>query len=276
MYLIFNNQTGQFQLGFRSLKQTTVQHGVSLSQELIEQITDSYYYKNSEFIIINNKYFILEEKNFLIKDFRFIFSNYMFKKLIYLFFILIIKIEKKKKFVLKIFIFLILFLLSIKFFSFGIFNYKSYKISYETPQWKMKDFEVFFKDSKIANSIALNKVDYISQEIPNLKGIYSYRALPLNSMMENDLVFKAQIALPYSTVISLQKDKRIFIKKPLYQCENHKISFYEINENDDILVFKTENFIGENYNFTILREDILRKNLCEESFSKSFEMESEK
>ncbi len=270
MYVIFDCISGCFQFGFKNLNCLTLQHGVILHKN----IPNNYYSIEDNFIIINSDYFNIIKEKKLIKDFRFFIRNFFIKRIIFCLFKIFFHHKKnKKKYLKKFFKILIFSFLILKIFNFDFFiNDNIIKIKNISNNWDYNKFLDYFKKSKIASYISENKFENISMEIPSIKGINKYRILPLNSQSVHQENFKAIISVPYNSLISFNFDKSIFTKKPIFNCSDNKINFFEINENDDILIFKTSEFIkGNDYYFTIFSEN--KNDICKKYFENKNKIE---
>lgn len=185
MYVVFNYKTGQLQFGFKLLSETGMQNGIIFS--------DCSNYKNENFIILNNNYI----HNDRLPDYRINIKSKCTKKIIYILLVFFVKLWRYRCRIEKFFLMFFLIIIFINVFSVGYFAYKKAPKNLANYNWNYTDFVGYFKKSRIANYIAQNKYEYVSLEIPNIKGILEYRVLPLNNQFKQSADFRAQIAVPY-------------------------------------------------------------------------------
>lgn len=275
MYIIFNYESGQFQFGFRSLKDLGLQHGLLLSGSLYEKLDKYFYIQNKNIFLLNHPFFLIYDENILFYDCRFCFKNKFIKKFfLFLINIYILFIKYKGKFNMYYnFLFIILIIVLFKFLFVGYFIYKKPESKEKFQEWSYEEWASYFKNSKIAYQVAQNKFDFLSLEIPEIKGISKFRVLPLNSSSSSVSNFTSQIALPYKSFISLKKDKSIKIKNPVFFCREKTIYFFEFDQSDEILIFNEKNFIGNNYYFTIYKDVSMQKNICFDELNAKHQIE---
>lgn len=265
MYIVYNYDTGQLQFGFRSLMQCNLQNGILLNNIFYQNFKNEIYYKNKSLYIINNSFFLINEKNKIFKDYR-INIKFIFIKKIFIFFMdtLLFFINNKKN-IKKYALYLIFFLIILNIFSFKFYYQEKEPEKNKSEYWNYETLISYLKKTKIADELSRNKFDFISLELPLIKGISEFRVIPLNNQSISYSKFTSYLALPYRSIIALNINKSITVKNPISNCDNKKLYFFEINNSDDLLILENKNFTGNNYKFNILKDINLKNSLCQDT-----------
>jgi hypothetical protein len=261
MYIIYDKSQSILQIGFKELASANLQNGIIISETSLNK-----YYDSENLFILNNNNFLVKDNEYLFKDFRFTIKNCILKNLI-LIAIKNFKIKFIYKNIKKLIIYIFLSYFVINYFSF-FFSKKQEEIKEISREKNNLIYE--FKNSEKANYIYHNKFQYFNFEIPELKGIDQYRVIPLNINSQKLEPYKSIIAIPYSIITSIKLDKSIIKKNYLYKCDNKNLYFFEITENDDILILNQDNFTGYNDYITFFQEKEYIYELCNENIYKKY------
>ncbi|WP_186645145.1 hypothetical protein [Fluviispira vulneris] len=237
MYLIFERESGILQFSFCNYNES-----IFLRAFIIHSIEDKLFTCNKKYFIFFND---LPIKSTQILDYRFIFKNNTVKEFIYFLFFSVFVIFNFVKKILndnilkKIFIWI--------FALFFLFDFSSRpEISLVNNIYKNQDFLAWknhFIKTKTAQKIAFKKHFSLTDKIPQIRGIWDFKVIPLTAQASADDSYSGFIALPYSAVISIQ-GKYILIKRPIESCEENQMHVFAINEKDELLLLESTKLIS--------------------------------
>ncbi len=238
MYLIFERESGIFQFSFCNYKEIIFIRGF-----IIYQIEDKIFTCNKRYFIFLNE---LPLKSTQVLDYRFVFKNNIFKEIIYFFFYIIFLIYKSvRKFLdsnyfIKIFTWMIVFIIL-----FDVSNQKETSVvNYNQNQHDFLTWKNHFIKNKTSQKISLKKHSFLNDKIPQIRGIWDFKVIPLTTQAHTDDSYSGFIALPYSSVISIQGNFSS-IKKPIENCQDMGLRVFAISERDELLLLESNKLISQ-------------------------------
>lgn len=261
MYIIFEQKIGTIQIGFRSLSESNLFHGISFSEGYFQNYglnicSDIYIFQSNKPLFKNGTYFT--------KDYRFQIGSPFLKKGIILGFDFLFSIKKilknKKnriklivlKWILFVFIFPLffgkMFFLSSKIKSnFVSQDEESLLSDIQNSEWDQEKFVDFFLNTKLANDISKNKNSFYSIQSLKIKGISEFKSIPLVKKTDEKYEYRGYFATNYKRIISFSSNQKVYFKYPEISCdvnESQKIFIFQISQDDILLLLKENEKIG--------------------------------